>query len=90
MFPGRRQINLAASNLGARTMAIYGLPDVVCNLMSERSRWLSLIRFAHAKPAKRPWTVTLLSHSSNPNRAQCCPVSAARGARCRGWVVAEY
>lgn len=54
--PGSRRLILAACNLGARTMQIYGLPDHVCNLISERSRRLNLIRFARAKPAKRPWT----------------------------------
>lgn len=52
---GTRRLMLAASRHGARVLKLNGLSDAVCDRMSERSKRLNLIRFAH-RGCRGRWT----------------------------------
>jgi hypothetical protein len=54
--PGSRRLRQAASDAGALALKLNGLPDAVCDRMSERAKRLNLISFAQAKPARPSWT----------------------------------
>jgi len=51
---GSRRLILAASKRGAQTMALYGLPDAVCDQMSERAKRQNLASFLR-KGYHGPW-----------------------------------
>ena len=53
---GSRRLILAAGQVGADFVKHDGLSDTVCDQISTRSKELNLIRFARAKPAKKPWS----------------------------------